>query len=311
MLNIKDDVLNTLKFGDAQKFGQLSIYPIFADSDPRLSYKTFSQVCNGDGVHISEIDSGGSVGELEIVNQSEHNILLVDGEELVGAKQNRALNASMIILPNTKTRIPVSCTEQGRWRYLSINFGDSEWFMPSRTRINKKRSVDESLKMNRAYRSNQRQVWDDISQFSDDADVKPPTDAMRDVYQGREKDLEAFSETFKYVPGQIGMAVLIGRQVAGLEFFSQSSAMEAMLPKLVKSYAVDVMLDREAETETDQMDIAEFLQQISDIKPDEYESTGDGWDYRFENKRITGSALICDDEVIHAAFYNTTLGKLG
>ena len=38
---------------------------------------------------------GGSVPELKVINKAEIPILLLDGEELVGAKQNRVLNTTM------------------------------------------------------------------------------------------------------------------------------------------------------------------------------------------------------------------------
>ena len=44
-------------------------------------------------------------------------VLFLEGEELVGAKQNRILNTSVLIAAHTKSKIPVSCVEAGRWGY--------------------------------------------------------------------------------------------------------------------------------------------------------------------------------------------------
>ena len=60
---------------------------------------------------ITEIAESGRVPELKVVNNSRHNILLLDGEELIGAKQNRVLNVTILLAPNSETLIPVSCIE--------------------------------------------------------------------------------------------------------------------------------------------------------------------------------------------------------
>jgi hypothetical protein len=40
-----------------------------------------------------------------------------DGEQLVGAKQNRILNMTVLVAAETEVTIPVSCVERGRWGY--------------------------------------------------------------------------------------------------------------------------------------------------------------------------------------------------
>jgi len=57
------------------------------------------------------------VPELKVISQSDRPILLLDGEELVGAKQNRVLNTTILLREKAETNIQVSCVEQGRWSY--------------------------------------------------------------------------------------------------------------------------------------------------------------------------------------------------
>jgi hypothetical protein len=62
------------------------------------------------------------VPELLATNPLESNVLLYDGEELLGAKQNRILNVTVLVAATSETRIPVSCVEEGRWSARSTFF---------------------------------------------------------------------------------------------------------------------------------------------------------------------------------------------
>ena len=71
---------------------------------------------------VTEVSDGGRVPELQVVNDSPRYVLIVDGEELVGAKQNRIVNLTILVPPKTSLTIPVSCVEAGRWREVSREF---------------------------------------------------------------------------------------------------------------------------------------------------------------------------------------------
>ena len=51
---------------------------------------------------ITEIRSGGSVSALKLLNNSANIVLVADGEELMGAKQNRTANTSESIAATQK-----------------------------------------------------------------------------------------------------------------------------------------------------------------------------------------------------------------
>ena len=65
-------------------------------------------------MEVTEVSQGGSVPDLRLINKSANKLLAVDGEELIGAKQNRIVNATFLIAANTEIIIPVSGVEQGR-----------------------------------------------------------------------------------------------------------------------------------------------------------------------------------------------------
>ena len=54
-----------------------------------------------DYIEIQETSESGSVPELKVLNKCGRKILLLDGEELLGAKQNRILNLSVMVPAKT------------------------------------------------------------------------------------------------------------------------------------------------------------------------------------------------------------------
>jgi hypothetical protein len=63
---------------------------------------------------VTVVSEGETVPELKVINKGGRAVLLLDGEELSGAKQSRVLNATNLMAAQTEVIIPVSCTEHGR-----------------------------------------------------------------------------------------------------------------------------------------------------------------------------------------------------
>ena len=97
-------------------------------------------------------------------NLGDKPVLLVEGEELVGAKQNRTLNISILAPPRQETRIPVSCVERGRWGYdADVVFQRSDRAHYARGRRTKTEAVNRNIGRDAASRhADQGAVWEDI-----------------------------------------------------------------------------------------------------------------------------------------------------
>src|SRR6266496_3180486 len=98
----------------------LTIFPLYTDEEisPPEYLPVGAAIRTGAG-KVTEISEGGSVPKLAIENLGVIPVLIIDGEELIGARQNRIANLT-ILAPGKKTiPIPVSCVERGRWGYQS------------------------------------------------------------------------------------------------------------------------------------------------------------------------------------------------
>jgi hypothetical protein len=58
------------------------------------------------------VDADGVVGTLAVTNPLDVRVLLYEGEELVGAKQNRILGQTILVAAGATQKIPATCVER-------------------------------------------------------------------------------------------------------------------------------------------------------------------------------------------------------
>jgi len=182
--------------------------------------------------------------------------------------------------------------------------------MSPKIRMLKARSVSASLHESRQYRSDQGAVWNAIDEMSEEAGVSSSTGAMKDVFESRLKELDEYLKAFKCVPNQKGMLVLLNGEIVGLDIVSREAAYKVLHAKLVKSYAMEAILQKKENAAKSKNDKAKaFIKEASSCGEKKYESIGNGWDYRYEGKKVVGSALLYRKKVIHMAFFRVTEGE--
>lgn len=296
--------LSDVSFGELQVFKNMAVVPLFVSRNGGPEYGLLKEALDQALIAITELDQSGSVPELKVVSTSSHPILLLDGEELIGAKQNRVLNTSILLKGNSETVIPVSCTEQGRWRYTSAIFSDSDVIMSHRSRATKTLTVTGSLRAGSGYRSDQGRVWSAINSLHTASGTTSQTLALRDVYTAKTEELEPYSSAFKSIPHQRGSLVFINGQPVGLDLISHEGAYAVAHPKLIRSYAIDALAGSEDGFDAPSLELASaFLGEVRGCQEKVFPSVGLGSDYRFEGDKLVGSALVFQESVIHLACF--------
>ncbi len=299
--------LEGLTFGEAQRHRNMAVWPIFSAVDGGPHYLTMKEAMAGGFLTVTEVSAGGAVPELKVINSASAAVLILDGEELAGAKQNRIVNTTILLRRQSETIIPVSCTEQGRWSYVSDRFDDSGHIATHRVRGAAKQSVSASLKVGGRFQSDQGAVWDNVASVLEDSRVASDTGAMKDAFESKARDIDEYLGKFACLPGQKGLLVLIDGRAAGFDLVSLEGAYAALHPKLVKSYAMEAI----ALGGRDGTAIAEgapraFLAEALTCTGSRFKSVGHGWDFRLEGKGMVGTALVYNKALVHAAFFRVT-----
>jgi hypothetical protein len=325
--------LDTLKFGDNQAYHHITVIPLHGAANGAPPYIALADAMGAKTLTVTEVSEGGSVPELLVTNESDLPVLIIDGEELLGAKQNRILNTTILLKEHSRTKVPVSCTEQGRWAYASAHFSISEAMLERKIRSSKSRSVRESLAREGTHRSDQGEVWDGIHALHAKANLASPTSAMADAFKARQAQLDECLKAFRRQEGQVGLMVLIGGRVAGLDLVSRPEVYARLHDKLVRSYILDALLERPGKPAesadpsvpptscvagSDQAAARSpaqpcgsgdahataraFLASAEAAKEEVFPSVSYGRDHRYDADGVTGSALVHEGKLIHAAF---------
>ena len=292
-----------LELGAAQTKRGLAVFPLIAKTNGGPWYVTLTEAIAAGQARITEVDEGGSIPNLSVVNKGDTRLLILDGEELRGAKQNRVLNTTILVGKHSSLVVPVSCTEHGRWRYDMPAFEADEFVADRGVRAELRRSVSASVKAGVGHRSDQGGVWNEVEMLHAKQGTHSPTGAQRDAYQAKKPDLDKLLAAFPLVEGQQGMLVVHGNEVVGLDLVSIPEKYARLHDKLLRSYVFEALAsDRKADD--DPALGRAFLERIAALQAESFKSPGLGWDLRFEGSGVLGSLLTYRGRLIHAAFFD-------
>lgn len=315
------DLLSGVSIGDASRHGRLGVFPLFAAARETGAFVLLDEALAAKAVDVTETSENGSVPVLKLLSKSSVPVLLLDGEELIGAKQNRILNTSILAPAGAEMLLPVSCVEQGRWRYSSHKFRAADHALFARARARKasrmatlherKRAVGESEAhyVARSFDADQHAVWSDVSGKLSRMRVDSVSAAINDGYESYGEHLREFEAALAPVPGQRGAAFALDGRIVGIELLATEAAFRAIYRKLLKSYAFDALeaADVTPPKAPTREDVKIFIARILGAAVSSAPSAGLGADVRLVGEGCAGHALIHDAAVLHLAAFDDQL----
>ena len=295
--------LSSLIQGPAQSIADLTVFPLLRHPAPEPWYDTLSSAVAAGTARVTEVSAMGSVPELRVVNESPRHVLIVDGEELVGAKQNRIVNLTILVPPKSNITIPVSCVEAGRWQQQSQEFQPADRAFHAIGRRAKVQQVSMSLCADGAARSDQSAIWGEIDAKSARLGAQSSTRAASAMFEGQRAKLDHFVDGLKPLDGQVGAIFAIRGQIAGLDVFDAPRTWAALMPKLVRSYGLDALDMGIGGDGFAQPDPRRFLDAVCHARCTAYPAVGAGQDLRLEGGGIVGAALSTEHGIVHAVAF--------
>jgi hypothetical protein len=248
-------------------------------------------------VQITEVNDAGTVPFLKVANGADRPLLLLDGEELIGAKQNRILNTTVLVAARTELAIPVSCVEQGRWGYRGRQFRPGDASLYASMRATKADHVSRSVRAGRGHRADQGVVWSHVAQRAAEHSVESPTGAMRDFYARYDSEITAARQALAAQPGQVGALIYIAGRWVGLDLLAGPRLFARAWSRLCAGYMADA-IRLEAKPHPG-LDAAALLATLGQAEAESAPAVGLGAEYRIGTPGLAGAALVAQERVVH------------
>ncbi len=284
-----------IQLGEPVEHRGVVIAPLFPRTDPRAEYLTLDEAIPL-GFHVTELDTAGSVPELLAKNPLDSNVLLYDGEELLGAKQNRILNVTVLVPARSETKIAVSCVEEGRWHARSAHFAPSA--QTAYPELRRRKAVQLSASpLERGLA--QHAVWEEVAAKAQRLGVDSPTGAQADIYRAKPTP-DDLRGAFPLVPGQSGALLALGDRFC-LDYVSRPDAFARLYPKLLEGY----LLDAREHAGDKRGDLDSFLERTLTAPRSRRASAGLGEDVRLAADNLVGSGLELDGELVQLCAFSS------
>jgi hypothetical protein len=294
--------LPEVKIGAPIRHEALAVFPLFTESSSPIDYLLADEAIAAGTVTVEEVGESGSVPNLLVANQSDSRILFIEGEELRGAKQNRVLNTSVLVAAHSRTTIPVSCVEQGRWRYRSRQFGSSGSHSSPKLRSILKKTVSDSALRGAGHRSDQSQVWDEVTRQMDSLGSSSETSAMSDTFEYHSIPMAEFQQRLTYVEGATGLAVAVGNCVVAVDLFDQPATCKKAWSRLLSGVVLDALEAGKTDAQAVPGDVEELLRRLRGAAWQQTPAVGEGEEYRSDaEEKLHASALMFAGAVVHGS----------
>lgn len=296
------DCLNHMRLGKPQTHNNLVVFPWLADQEISMDYILLDEATDANQVTMSEDFEDGIVTELTIENRSGENILMLDGEELIGTKQKRVLNTTMLIPAHSVIAIPVCCVERRRWYYQGRGVMSKD-----RVLLKRNMAVNESIPVTESFPSHEkaktRNFWDIASKEATPDHVDEPTRIIDSPHEDDPETIDEDAKHFTVEQNQVGILVMSNNRVIGCEYLGKNDTLRKTFLKRM-NHAILHPIDRDRRTCTpSRRKACTFLNDIRLSTVRGRPSLSLGTEMRLESPNLKGSALSLGKELVHLAVF--------
>ena len=305
-----DTLTAQLTLGEPQVVGPLAVFPVFGPP-PVFEYRAFSAAIEH-GAFVKELEQGASVNRLLVGNPTDSAFLLYEGEQVIGAQQDRAMDSNVLVGVGAQIEVPVSCVEAGRWdgRRHNEHFAPAPHADDPSLRRVKRESALRSTEQGLAGRPAQGEVWDEVGSRLRHFGVDSQSSKFGDLFEQRRGEIGALADDIEPVTDQVGALACVGGAPIALDVVGRPEVFAALHDRLVRGYSLDAISAGPARGEIADPTVAgAFLARALTASRRMVDTPGLGEARTLVGPRIVGSSLSHAGELVAlCAFPSSTPG---
>lgn len=245
---------------------ELRLYPVIANTAFQDSARSIARAVPmnkalEDGrLKINEHAQGATVNTLQATNTSNDTIYLMQGEVVIGGKQDRMLARDVLVPPHATIDIAAFCVEHGRWTEEAEGGSFKSTIGVAAQDVRKAAAVDQE----------QTRVWGAVSYYMTASDVASPSGSYAHLQEN--KDFGARRDALRSrsigLPaaciGMVGVVAVSGDRVIGCDVFASEALFKQAYPQLLEAYIAEALNNGGAVTMTDAQVSMWFSELFSD-----------------------------------------------
>ena len=279
-----------LTLGDKQRYDNLTVVPLSAPNagHESLCYNTIG-TSPGNSIDFVEVDDRGHIGKIVVRNRGGLPLVILEGDQFCGAKQDRIATKSLIIERGAEQRIPVCCVEKGRWAYKPKGpqgLHASEFSGSVRVRSSLRTRTCENTNLQTVTQS---AVWNAVEHEQQSLKISSQTYAMSDTFSAYHNQILVFRKKLVLPESSTGYACAVGQNVIAIEIFLTAELCRVAWQRQIGGFVVDSLISKLSPCGSTKSIVAALLRRLRNA--------------RWQNLTIMGAGKLVSAEL--SPYYST------
>ena len=278
----------------------LVVFPLVGQNGGNGSYLTLQEASDRGWIQLLDTED---VNHVVLRFQGRDPVVMMEGEEVLGARQNRVFVTTLVAERPVETPVPVVCVEEGRWSG-GTTFRTSETVAYPSLRALLSSSVFRNLTHRRTYEADQGAVWQSVRTTLTRLQVHSQTQSLHDSFEQLQDFLEDYLEEAEFPEETQGLVSLAGGRILGLDLFASPALFQKFARQVLWGYTLEaVMLMNRPSPYPDADQVRRFLQAVEGLSYRRFPGVVHGEEYRAMSRGVVSRATVHRNHLVHLSAF--------
>ena len=263
--------------------------PLQLNNYTDLKLETFGSLSKKRQVEATEIDENGVVNKIKVRNNSSNLLILHDGEIIVGAKQNRTIDKTVILKPKETRNVDVLCVEKGRWSFRNQEFSQHNSKLSPEIRFSKETVTNYNK---------QNTVWNEIDKMYEENNQYSNTSDFCEFKKEENSKLGLEEIKSKIFNDKYNGILVTNNKIRFIEIFYNSKIYEDQITK-----SINTLLINNKNENNQQIEIDKYFFRLKDSNWFKEENESSLETAYLSNYHGKGRLIFFNKQILHLIFF--------